>query len=62
MKSAKIKFNGTAFVRIDVGFKKEFSCNPETQVLIYSLLKLLLNSSSNAHKKPGSLGFGYVSY
>ena len=23
------------------GFKKEFSCNPETQVLISSLLKLL---------------------
>jgi hypothetical protein len=54
MKTTKIKFNGTAFVGIhlhknsrkvcvlgDVGFKKEFSCNPETQVLISSLLKLL---------------------
>jgi len=70
MKSTKNKFNGTAFVGIDVhknswkvcllsegGFKKEFSCNPETQVLISSLLKLLPNFYFKCTYEAGFSGF-----
>jgi transposase len=70
MKTTKIKFNGTAFVGIDVhknswkvclmsegGFKKEFSCNPETQVLISSLLKLLPKFLFKCTYEAGFSGF-----
>ncbi|NQY10018.1 MAG: IS110 family transposase [Flavobacteriales bacterium] len=70
MKSTKNKFNGTAFVGIDVhknswkvclisegGFKKEFSCNPETQVLISSLLKLLPEFQFKCTYEAGFSGF-----
>jgi transposase len=70
MKTTKIKFNGTAFVGIDVhknswkvcllsegGFKKEFSCNPETQVLISSLLKILPEFQFKCTYEAGFSGF-----
>ncbi|MFT6716959.1 MAG: transposase, partial [Saprospiraceae bacterium] len=41
----------------DIGFKKEFSCNPETQVLISSLLKILPEFQFKCTYEAGFSGF-----
>lgn len=70
MKNIEKAFIGKAFVGIDVhknswqvcvlgevGFRKEFSCDPETKVLIKSLQNLLPNFSFDCAYEAGFSGF-----
>jgi transposase len=70
MKDTERKFIGKAFVGIDVhknnwkvcllgdlGFKKQFSCDPDTKVLVKSLRNLLPNFSFECAYEAGFSGF-----